>query len=122
MIRRPPRSTLFPYTTLFRSYVQEALVLVFACVALIPMLVRIVDRLRAARGVLAQVERGDLRVRTTDPELAEIGYLGVSANRTTESITGIERHMLHQGGEPAARAEPPAAAAEELRAGPQALS
>src|SRR5690349_23303907 len=22
MIRRPPRSTLFPYTTLFRSYVQ----------------------------------------------------------------------------------------------------
>src|SRR3712207_8915349 len=23
MIRRPPRSTLFPYTTLFRSYVQK---------------------------------------------------------------------------------------------------
>src|SRR2546426_5580965 len=23
MIRRPPRSTLFPYTTLFRSYVDE---------------------------------------------------------------------------------------------------
>src|SRR5438270_2667905 len=23
MIRRPPRSTLFPYTTLFRSYVQS---------------------------------------------------------------------------------------------------
>src|SRR2546430_6025398 len=25
MIRRPPRSTLFPYTTLFRSYLQAAL-------------------------------------------------------------------------------------------------
>src|SRR3989449_11257868 len=24
MIRRPPRSTLFPYTTLFRSYTPEA--------------------------------------------------------------------------------------------------
>src|SRR5258708_27034522 len=24
MIRRPPRSTLFPYTTLFRSFVKEA--------------------------------------------------------------------------------------------------
>src|SRR3712207_8550094 len=24
MIRRPPRSTLFPYTTLFRSHVSEA--------------------------------------------------------------------------------------------------
>src|SRR3712207_7213770 len=27
MIRRPPRSTLFPYTTLFRSLVAEAAVL-----------------------------------------------------------------------------------------------
>src|SRR5437667_3232520 len=25
MIRRPPRSTLFPYTTLFRSYVDQAI-------------------------------------------------------------------------------------------------
>src|SRR2546426_10314319 len=25
MIRRPPRSTLFPYTTLFRSYVLEVI-------------------------------------------------------------------------------------------------
>src|SRR5258707_6200687 len=25
MIRRPPRSTLFPYTTLFRSYVRDYL-------------------------------------------------------------------------------------------------
>src|SRR3712207_7644860 len=24
MIRRPPRSTLFPYTTLFRSFVEQA--------------------------------------------------------------------------------------------------
>src|SRR5258708_36272979 len=28
MIRRPPRSTLFPYTTLFRSHIAVALVLV----------------------------------------------------------------------------------------------
>src|SRR3712207_8426913 len=27
MIRRPPRSTLFPYTTLFRSYPEELTVL-----------------------------------------------------------------------------------------------
>src|SRR2546429_2497133 len=26
MIRRPPRSTLFPYTTLFRSYGQKSIV------------------------------------------------------------------------------------------------
>src|SRR3712207_7422027 len=29
MIRRPPRSTLFPYTTLFRSYFDELYDLVF---------------------------------------------------------------------------------------------
>src|SRR5258708_32074244 len=29
MIRRPPRSTLFPYTTLFRSYLQDYNILKF---------------------------------------------------------------------------------------------
>src|SRR2546430_6561114 len=27
MIRRPPRSTLFPYTTLFRSYIVDVVIL-----------------------------------------------------------------------------------------------
>src|SRR3712207_7713092 len=30
MIRRPPRSTLFPYTTLFRSHLGDRLVIAFA--------------------------------------------------------------------------------------------
>ena len=103
-------------------YVQEALVLLFACVALVPMLVRIVDRLRAARGVLAQIERGDLRVRTTDPELDEIGYLSVSVNRTTESIADIVRQVQHQGQDLAAMAQQLAASAEQLQAGSQEIS
>src|SRR4029434_4734678 len=32
MIRRPPRSTLFPYTTLFRSYIVCVWVCVCVCV------------------------------------------------------------------------------------------
>src|SRR5687767_15818936 len=32
MIRRPPRSTLFPYTTLFRSFTPDGLHLVFTAV------------------------------------------------------------------------------------------
>ncbi len=103
-------------------YLQESLVLLFACVALVPMLVRIVDRLLAARGVLAHVERGDLRVRTKDPELDEIGYLGVSVNRTTESIADIVRQVQHQGQELAAMAQTLAASAEELQAGSQQIS
>ena len=103
-------------------YLQESLVLLFACVALVPMLVRIVDRLRAARGVLAHVERGDLRVRTADPELDEIGYLGVSVNRTTESIADIVRQVQHQGQDLAAMAQTLAASAEQLQAGSQQIS
>src|SRR3712207_7354242 len=34
MIRRPPRSTLFPYTTLFRSWLLSAVVVVVAAWAL----------------------------------------------------------------------------------------
>src|SRR5438034_3682090 len=30
MIRRPPRSTLFPYTTLFRSHVEQSLHVIIA--------------------------------------------------------------------------------------------
>src|SRR5258708_19706205 len=33
MIRRPPRSTLFPYTTLFRSFLTAALLLSLAWVS-----------------------------------------------------------------------------------------
>src|SRR5947208_11872649 len=33
MIRRPPRSTLFPYTTLFRSLQEHAHTHVFLCMA-----------------------------------------------------------------------------------------
>ena len=103
-------------------YLQESLVLVFACVALVPLLVRVVDRLRAARGVLAQVERGDLRVRTADPELDEIGFLAVSVNRTTESIADIVRQVQQQGQDLAAMAQELAASAEELQAGSQEIS
>src|SRR2546430_13646883 len=35
MIRRPPRSTLFPYTTLFRSVFQMRLLTAFALLALL---------------------------------------------------------------------------------------
>src|SRR2546430_4882031 len=44
MIRRPPRSTLFPYTTLFRSKVENVLLLVF------PELVEVPDHCIRLRG------------------------------------------------------------------------
>jgi len=105
-------------------YVQEALVLVFACVALIPMLVRIVERLRSARGVLGEIERGDLtrQVMGTDTARDELGYLGVSVNRTTAAIAEIVREIQHQGHALATMARELADSARELQGASQAIS
>src|SRR3989441_8828744 len=75
MIRRPPRSTLFPYTTLFRSEPRPLLdrrrhdVVALLAVHLGDALEREVDRLRAARrehdflGVARADEARDPRTR-----------------------------------------------------------
>ncbi len=106
----------------WRLFTQESLVLLFGCVALIPMLTRIVDRLRAARDTLVQVERGDLTVQIQDDELDELGYLGVSVNRTTEAIAGIVRQVQRQAHELAAMAQQLAASAEQLQSASQEIS
>src|SRR5262249_2745020 len=107
-------------------YIQESLVLVFACVALVPMLVQIVDRLRAARGVLAEIERGDLRrqIDSAAPDTAtdELGFLSVSVNRMTASIADIIREIGRQGGALAAMARGLATAARDLQTASQAIS
>ena len=107
-------------------YVQESLVLVFACVALIPMLVQIVDRLRTARGVLGEIERGDLTRQmesgTAGIATDELGYLGVSVNRTTAAIAEIVREIGRQGHALAAMAGQLAAAARELQTSSQSIS
>src|SRR3989454_7265171 len=66
MIRRPPRSTLFPYTTLFRSdrlFVPASntkLVVTAAALALLPADYRVRTSLYANGGVAAGVLQGDL--------------------------------------------------------------
>src|SRR3989454_9151995 len=53
MIRRPPRSTLFPYTTLFRSALHEVLVRIVP-----PVLGNRVRKLLAVAGRAVEVDRG----------------------------------------------------------------
>lgn len=107
-------------------YVQEGLVLVFVCAALVPMLVQIVDRLRTARGVLGEIERGDLTRQmdsdTTEIGSDELGYLGVSVNRTTAAIADIVREIGRQGHALAKMAGELAGAARELQASSQSIS
>jgi methyl-accepting chemotaxis protein len=101
---------------------EESLALLFVCVALVPPLARLGDRLKAARATLAQVEHGDLSVKIADDEPDELGFLGVSMNRTTEAIAGIVRLVQQQSMELAAMAEQLAASAEELQAASQEIS
>src|SRR3712207_7375475 len=65
MIRRPPRSTLFPYTTLFRSRLDAAAVLVALAVHLL--------RAREQRlDALAQLDEGVAGVRLLDDPRDEL--------------------------------------------------
>src|SRR3989475_10072437 len=88
MIRRPPRSTLFPYTTLFRS----------------------------ARSMMGEAERGYLAVRAPAGELDELGFLEKSFNRMLEEIATTISTVQREADEGAAFAEELAASAEELHA------
>src|SRR2546425_8571819 len=52
MIRRPPRSTLFPYTTLFRSYPQKSFAFSEWLPSFLPFVIRLYDiSIRTARQV-----------------------------------------------------------------------
>src|SRR2546425_1720936 len=103
-------------------YLEESLVLVFCCAALVPMLTKIVRRLRATREVLAQIERGDLTVALQDLEADELGYLSMSVNRTTEAIAVTVRQVQRQAHDLAPMAQQLAASAQELQAAAQQIS
>jgi methyl-accepting chemotaxis protein len=77
-------------------FLQEALVLGLSGAVLIPLLVKIVDRLRGTRAVLAELEQGDLTVRVLDPELDDLGHVGLSLNRTSEAIAGTVRQVQEE--------------------------
>src|SRR5256885_6474824 len=59
MIRRPPRSTLFPYTTLFRSVTAATLVLGAAVAVVLMLASGLVPALRAARLPIVQALRSE---------------------------------------------------------------
>ena len=77
-------------------YLQAGLVLLFTASALIPPLAEITRRLRRTRKLLAQVERGDLAVRISDPEADELGYLSASVDKTTAAVGEAVREVQQQ--------------------------
>src|SRR5437588_2676857 len=104
------------------AFLEESLVLLVTSAALVPMLSRIVTRLRATRTTFARLEAGDLTVRVPDDAPDELGYLGVSVNRTADGIAAIVRQAQRQGQELAAMAQQLSASARQLQAASQGIS
>jgi len=104
------------------AFLQEALVLVVTSAALVTMLSRLIARVRATRTTFARLEAGDLTVRVPDDAADELGYLGVSVNRTTDGIAAIVRQAQRQGAELAALATQLTASARQLQAASQGIS
>src|SRR5437764_6964805 len=104
------------------AFLEESLVLLVTGAALVAMLSRLLARLRATRTTFARLEAGDLTVRVPDDAPDELGYLGVSMNRTTDGIAAIVRLAQRQGQELAAMAQQLSASARQLQAASQGIS
>src|SRR5438132_7271269 len=75
MIRRPPRSTLFPYTTLFRSAFED-----------------VTERERAVRQVRELNGQLEGRVMERTAELAETNRQLLEKNRSEEHTSELQSH------------------------------
>src|SRR2546421_13068757 len=111
MIRRPPRSTLFPYTTLFRSpgFLEHAL-------GRAPQLVVVFAhehgfRAAPSLGLPWPLQRGSggfLGQREVDPEARALAWLAVDLD-----AAAVLLHQAVHGSEPEARALPRRLGGEE---------
>src|SRR2546429_3948408 len=91
MIRRPPRSTLFPYTTLFRS-VCRAWVRVRVIADLVPFSDGLFPSVQAFADVLRLHKKGDRKSTRLNSSHGYISY-AVFCLKKKNSIT-ITRHPL----------------------------
>src|SRR3712207_1352743 len=100
MMRRPPRSTLFPYTTLFRSDLDPALIIVAAGGLILPKPAtsaiqarRIVDRLRwlaqrAEAAVVLDLSHGDRPIGSPALFAPEVdAVLAIDPNRPAVQVS-----------------------------------
>src|SRR5256885_14840860 len=99
MIRRPPRSTLFPYTTLFRSQVVLIVLITLLIVrwSIAGPIARTANWMKALR-----TGRGAVRIRVPDLEMfrplaREVATFAESLN-TARSAAGMEARLRESGG------------------------
>src|SRR2546427_4803145 len=74
MIRRPPRSTLFPYTTLFRSTIKPHAGLLAAALLVLVAVVARGERRHDNRGRKDRDRRGDRKSTRLNSSHSQISY------------------------------------------------
>src|SRR2546421_12944263 len=90
MIRRPPRSTLFPYTTLFRSTL--ALAVLGCVVGVYPPLHAQANAKWTIKGVLGMMDKSAQDFHTLTADLEHVKYTAVVKDTSKETGHIFVRH------------------------------
>src|SRR5688572_31058771 len=88
LIRRPPRSTLFPYTTLFRSEIGAAAKLHLECGGLAPLWPVATCRGHASLESTRRVRRQDRKSTRLNSSHSQISYAVFCLKKKTEKDEG----------------------------------
>src|SRR5258708_17025410 len=102
MIRRPPRSTLFPYTTLFRSKKglscmrKAALAAVVAALAVLPVAASADDKVANVVGTWeGELHRKTARQKPRHHSNAETGlYFAIKEGKVRARVSGHQSHSF----------------------------
>src|SRR5256885_10211244 len=86
MIRRPPRSTLFPYTTLFRSLITLSLVTWIAAGLVVPSSIVVKQLDQQQQHVIHQIEITGYPQLPTDQELTS-NWINTKDSKRSEEHT-----------------------------------
>src|SRR5437879_4546261 len=108
--------TLYEPSRSLRDAGLETLVFILVAMSLKRIPATLIQRIRHARSVMGEAERGYLAVRAPAGESDELGFLERSFNKMIEEIGGTISTVQHEADEVAAFAEELAASAEELHA------
>src|SRR5690349_24227531 len=102
MIRRPPRSTLFPYTTLFRSHVRRTSAVRAPGAARARAAARVAAAARAGLRRGGRLRRPDRKSTRLNSSHVEISYavFCLKKKKERQRICREERHRVTQGARP----------------------
>src|SRR3712207_7836984 len=95
MIRRPPRSTLFPYTTLFRSALADGQDLRVAVEAADRVLLDVAVTAVDLHGLLGRADRKSTRLNSSHANISYAVFCLKKKRPTTTALRVIVVHCSH---------------------------